>query len=282
MEIEDTLFRIKKEMEHSITTATYNGEQKRNGLEAKKALICSSGLINHIHEYVKKDLIHNGVKATSIFPPIGKTKPELKVTGMLKQKKQDIAIKPIHLNYAKERVTWGPLAHEDKWDNLGRNLTEQMMTINVRSQMSSVSKNADTLFERTYAESSNLHEIHKKMVLGEVFLIPTHEYCEEQMRNNQVAFKEKRVNIEKYISFFSQISGRESEYDSPLKYERCALLIVDFRQERPKLYKSTEALKEDGLLSRDFNVDMRMLDVEHFIPDMLMMYHQRFNVLNFA
>lgn len=282
MGVEEALCQIKREIEQSITTATFNGEIKENGLEAKKALICSSGLINYIHEYIKEELIQHGVNQKYVFPPIGKTKPELKVTGLLKQKKQDVSVKPEHIPSIKEKVSWGPLAYEDKYDEFGRALTEQILTINVRSQLSSLAKNADTLFERTYAESSNLHEIHRKMVLGEVFLIPTHEYCDEKMKENKIAWKSNRVNIEKYISFFSHISGRTSEHDSGLKYERCVLLIVDFRHNIPKVYTSTDELKKDGLLSKDFSMDMRMLDLENFVPDLLSVYHERFDVTHLA
>ena len=280
MTIEECLLHIKREMETCITTAQFNGEQKENGLEAKKALICSSGLINHLHEYIKSDFIHHGVREQNVYPPVGERKPELRVTGLLKQKKQDIAIKPPHIEPKRQKITWGPLAFENKYDQFGTELTQEILSVNVRSQLSSLSKNTDTLFERTYAESTNLHEIHKKMVLGEVYLIPIYEYDEEQMKENQVGFKEKQVNLEKYISFFSQINGRTSEEDSGFKYERCALLLVDFRKDVPKLYQNTAELKADGLIPKDFPLDYRSLDLEHFTTDLLTVYHQRFNILH--
>ena len=212
---------------------------------AKKVLICSSGLINHLHEYIKYEFIHSGVDPQNVYPPLGEKKPELKLTGLLKQKKQDVAIKPTHLQPVKQKITWGPLAFENKTDAYGPELTQEILSVNVRSQLSSLAKNSDTLFERTYAESTNFHEIHKKMVLGEVFLIPTHEYDEECMKQNQIGFKETSVKLEKYISFFSQLTGRTSATDSGYKYERCALLIVDFRHDIPKLYTSTEELKRN-------------------------------------
>lgn len=280
MNIEDVLCRIKGEMEESIETAMHRGVQKKHGLEAKKSLICSSQLINHIHEYIKIQLVQNGINAECVYPPLGHTKPELQLTGFLKQKRQDISVLPNHLQAVKQKVSWGPLSYEDKWDVFGRELTEQILTINVRSQLSSVSKNADTLFERTYAESSNFHELHKKMVLGEVYLIPTHEYCEEAMLQNRVAWSETQTNIEKYISFFSQISGREGEKDSPLKYEQCALMIADFRHETPVLYRSLDELKRDGLVSSTFEINKDVLSLGRFVPNLLSIYHQRFNAMN--
>lgn len=280
MTIEESLFEIRNEIEQAITTACFNGEEKENGLEAKKALICSSVPINYLHEYIKKEFVTHGVNDQYVYPPIGARKPELKLTGFLKQKKQDVAIKPVHITPTKQQVTWGPLAFEKKYDQFGPNLTQEILSVNVRSQLSSLGKNADTLFERTYAESTNLHEIHKKMVLGEVFLIPTHEYDDERMKQNQIGFKEIRVNLEKYISFFSEITGRQSEADSGFKYERCALLIVDFRSNVPKLYTSTEELKKDGLLAADFPIDLRPLDLANFVPDLLRIYQARFDLHN--
>lgn len=280
MTIEECLLRIKQDIEECITTAEFNGEKKENGLEAKKALICSSGLINHLHEYIKKEFVRNGVNQAHVFPPIGASKPELRVTGWLKQKKQDVVIKPPHIIQKKQKITWGPLAFEEKYDMFGREQTPEILTVNVRSQLSSLSKNCDTLFERTYAESANLHEIHKKMVLGEVFLIPVFEYDEECMKQNQIGFKKQPTNLEKYISFFSQISGRQSEEDSGFKYERCTLLLVDFRYDVPKLYQTIDELKAQRLIHNDFPLDLRPLNLQHFASDLLSVYHERFNVLH--
>lgn len=40
------------------------------------------------------------------------------------------------------------------------------------------------------------------------------------------------------------------------KYERCALLIVDFSKEIPKIYNTSEELKEDGLIYDDFALEL--------------------------
>lgn len=84
------------------------------------------------------------------------------MAGLLKQKDQDICITPKHLKKSPEILQDGLL-----WgtkDLYGQNFTEQTLTINVRSQISSIQKNFDTLFERTYAEAQNLHERCPKMV----------------------------------------------------------------------------------------------------------------------
>lgn len=280
MAIEEVLLQIKTEMEQAITSATFNGEKKANGLEAKKALICSSRVVNHLHEHIKEELIKHGVGRDKVFPPLGRTKPELKLAGYLKQKNQDICVKPSHIEMKKEKIHWGPLSYEEKWDAYGQELTEQILSINIRSQLSSVAKNSDTIFERTFAESSNFHELYRKMVLGEVCLIPVYEYCDEAMKRNEIGWKEPQTNLEKYISFFSEINGRKKIQDSNLKYERCALLIVDFRSSVPKLYNRTEELKEDGLVREGFSVEIEPISLKTFVPDLLHTYKRRFDLSN--
>lgn len=42
-------------------------------------------------------------------------------------------------------------------DKYGFEFTEHTLSVNVRSQLSSIAKNFDTLYERTFAEAINLH-----------------------------------------------------------------------------------------------------------------------------
>ena len=64
------------------------------GIKAKEAMIRSSRPINFIHEAVKADLIRKGIFADRIQPPIGASKPELKLAGFIKQKHQDVCVSP--------------------------------------------------------------------------------------------------------------------------------------------------------------------------------------------
>ena len=52
--------------------------------------------------------------------------------------------------------------------------------------MSSLAKNSDTLFERTFAEAQNLHMRYPDIVLGEVYLIPVHEYDDDMVKRGTV------------------------------------------------------------------------------------------------
>lgn len=93
-----------------------------------------------------------------IYPPIGSSSPEIKIKGFLKSKNQDVAIIPTEQLVALTNTTSPEV--------------EKVLSVNIRSQLSSLSKNIDTLYERTFAEALNLHLSYPKQCLGEVYLIP--------------------------------------------------------------------------------------------------------------
>jgi len=280
MNINECMKIIKREIESCISSSSNMGKTYENGSKAKESLIRSSRLIEYLHECVKYELLNNNIKSQNIFPPIGCSNPEIKVTGFLKQKDQDITVVPSNLEKKEVVVDWGPLSHENIKDLFGFEYTSNCLIINVRSQLSSLAKNADTLFERTFAEAMNLHTIYEEMVLGEVYLIPVYEYNESDAKINKVSFSKKKTNIEKYISFFSAISGRKSAADDEYKYERCALLIVDFSSDEPLIYNTTEELKEAKLVSKDFNLNYEKISFKDFIRDLIVIYSSRFDIDN--
>jgi hypothetical protein len=152
---------------------------------------------------------------------------------------------------------------------------EKILTVNIRSQLSSLGKNIDTLYERTFAEALNFHLSYPKQCLGEVYLIPTHEYDDRAMIQNTILFKAVS-KIEDYIRIFQAINSRHTTNKDEYKYERVCLLIVDFRQATPKLYSSTEELKNDGLIEKDSSVNMDNLAIKDFAKDLLNIYVERF------
>lgn len=176
-------------------------------------------------------------------------------------------------------IDWGPMAVQGKMDPYGYEFSTNTLVINIRSQMSSVAKNADTLFERTFAEALNLHMRYPEMVLGEVYLIPTHEYDTGEAKQNRVAFKRKPTDIEKYIGFFSSINNRVAGGE-PYMYERCALLVIDFRSDCPRLFRNNAELKAAGLISQDFQIEYSTLGFDNFAEDILRIYAQRYNINN--
>jgi hypothetical protein len=239
MTIQDAVINFKQLINDSIISG---------GNKAKTAMIRSSKPILNIHEAVKHELINRNINQSLFYPPLHNRSPEMKLAGALKQKNQDVCVRPNNINPIDETLIGGLL--DNIIDPYGYNFTEKTLVINVRSQISSIQKNFDTLFERTYAEAQNLHERCPNIVLGEVYLLAVPEYDDTFFGLNQIAHK--RLNqqlVEKYIKSFSAISNRVSIKGKYYKYESTCLLIVDFSQSIPKIYNTTQGLINDGLLS---------------------------------
>lgn len=243
-------------------------------------VIRSQKPINFIHEIIKQDLLFYNVRQSNIYPPLNSSKPEIKLAGFLKQKDQDICITPQNICKEKVLVNWGPLSFENKQDIYGFEFSQHCLVINVRSQMRSIAKNTDTLFERTFAESLNLHMRYPKMVLGELYVIPIKEYSLELSKNKQIGFEDKLINIEKYISFFHAISGRKNENVDLWKYEKCCLLIVNLCSDKPYFYNNSYELKEDNIISQNFQIEYADISFTNFTKDLLNIYATRFDIAN--
>lgn len=268
--IDDRLLEFKQLIENSIV---------EGGAKGKESMIRSSVLINLIHDAVKYEFIQAGVKHNNIYPHLGDTKPELKMAGFLKQKDQDICIVPSNIRKIPTTINWGPLAFENKTDLYGFDYSTNTLVVNVRSQMSSLAKNSDTLFERTFAEAQNLHMRYPNIVLGEVYLIPVHEYDDNLVKRNQVGFHDRQTNIEKYISFFNSINNRSTGGED-YAYERCALLVVDFNRPQPYLFRNSAELKRAGYISPSFGIEYSTLNFQGFVDDILGVYSERYDIRN--
>lgn len=261
MNIHQILLQIKNDFDRAITTARFNGNKYANGNKAKEALIRSQKIINLIHDFVKNDFINCGVPSKMIFPRVGSSNPEIKIKGFLKSKNQDVTIIPNENQIV--------LSDTDSPDN------ETILSVNIRSQLSSLAKNIDTLYERTFAEALNLHLSYPRQCLGEVYLIPTHEYDDKAMLKNKVAFKSVS-KIESYIKMFQAINNRRDAEKDGYKYERVCLLIVDFRKQNPKLYNTIDELKKDELVPQDSTVTLENLTSNNIAKDLLTVYRSRF------
>lgn len=251
----------------------------RGGAKGKESMIRSSHLINLIHDAVKKGFIDAGVNPANIYPHFGNTKPELKMAGFLKQKDQDVCIVPSNIKKVPTIINWGPLAFECKTDEYGYDYSTNSLVVNIRSQMSSLAKNSDTLFERTFAEAQNLHMRYPNIVLGEVYLIPVHEYDDDLVKCKVVGFKQRQTNLEKYISFFNSINRRADDGED-YAYERCALLIVDFNRSQPYLFRNSAELKQAGYISQNFGIEYATLNFQDFVSDILKIYSNRYDIKN--
>lgn len=287
--MQDAVNTVKADIETAITTG---GEQ------AKRSLINSQRPIKLIHNAIKTDLLNYHIDPSLINPhsthlarlitPPKRTynKPyvlrhsELTLAGYLKTKDQDISIIPDNIPPAPQTLTF-PTMLNSYTDILGHSLTESIISINVRSQLSSTDKNFDTLYERTFAEPLNLHRRCPKMVLGEVYMIILKEYDSDAAKLNIVQFNPAE-NIEKYIAAFQAINLRADENDEYWKYERCCLLVVDFDRPIPKIYNTSAELIQDGFLPPGSLVSMNGLDYQNFISDILNVYSARFPANTFT
>ena len=265
LSIQEAVDNFKKLIEDSIRVG---------GIFAKEAMIRSSKPINQIHEAVKSSLINTGIERFRIYPPLGASSPEMMLAGFIKQKYQDVCVAPKGYIPTTEILLDGLLLEER--DHYGKLYTERVLAVNVRSQISSLAKNFDTLYERTIAEAQNLHVRCPKMVLGEVYMIPVHEYDKHKAPKKQVAWHGTMSPIENYIKAFSAINMRTGSTDSHYKYERICLLIVDFKKIVPQIYNTDEELKADGLLPARSTATIAHLNYSSFISELMSIYIARF------
>lgn len=272
---------IKTEIEEAIQTASFAGTSYLNGQKAKEALIRSSRLILKIHEVTKHSLVNELLlkkQHFTIFPPLNTSSPELSITGFIKPKKQDIVILFDRDKPTPEKIKEGPLSGEV--DSIGKAISERSIVIGVRSQLSSVAKNFDTLMERAFAETLNLRLRLPKLVMGEIYLLPVLEYDDRAMESNKIRWKKKPVPVEKFIRTFLGISGRREEtyVAENYKYERSVLLLVDLKKSPPTVYTSLQELKDDGYVSKNFEGNYDLLSPIGFAKEIIESYKKRHSV----
>jgi hypothetical protein len=269
IKLQEAINEIKKLVENAI---------KKDGTTGKNNLIRSQKPIKLLHDVVKSELIKNKVKADLISPKLGESNGELALAGFFKRKNQDVSVTPNSLKKKEEILNFQGILYGQK-DEFGLKFTEQTLTINVRSQLSSSAKNFDTLYERTFAEALNLHLRSPKMVLGEFYMISVNEYDSTEANDKKIKYKNlKNVSshIEKYILSFGAVNGRKSDNADHYKYERVCLLIVDFSQKIPKIYNTDAELKKDNLLPKNTIASIENLSFPNFITDLLKVYSTRF------
>lgn len=251
-----------------------------SGSAGKRSLITSQQLINLLHEVVKNSLVVEGVNSSLLNPQIGQANGEKTLYGFLKTKKQDICVFPNNKNPRQEAIDFNGLYNTSSSDNYGELFTEHILSVNVRSQLSSLRNNIDTMFERTYAEPINLHRRVPKMVLGEVYLLSVRELDSTEVARNNFVYKPFTNStsryLEKYIKGFSALNLRASQRDDDFKYERVALILVDFSQNPVKVYDTTQELINDDLLPAGSTASLDNLCYEGFTRKLLDVYEQRF------
>lgn len=252
-----------------------------SGTNGKRSLIASQQLINLLHEVVKQTLVDIGnVNPQLIKPPIGQSNGEITLFGFLKDKKQDVCVFPNNKLPVNEAITFDGLFNTGVEEPYGELFSEHVLSINLRSQLSSLKGNIDTMYERTYAEPLNLHRRLPKMVLGEVYLLSLRELNKRKIADKEVDYlpvtNSVKKYLERYIKGFSALNMRASQTDDNFKYERVALVIVDFSRNPIKIYESTSELIEDNLLPENTDASMENLSFNGFIERLIQVYERRF------
>lgn len=240
-------------MKRAYEDAIRGGEHTDSSLR----LIRSKKLIEMLHEFATRELTRIGI------PPqwVHKDKP---IYGYPKAKTQDIMIQPPQ--------------------NSGRDLSVgPLMTINLRSQLSSIEKNYDTLFERLVAEALNLHNRFPYLVLGYIYLLPKTGYDDKAAKEKEVRFTE-RYDMEKYIQSFLSITNRNDPDDVRWKYERVCLLIVDFDQDPPIVMDDIRMFVQQGLAKKNFAnlLNFETLSSRNFFDELYKTMTKRYYLLRFT
>lgn len=253
---------------------------RQGGVTGKNNLIRSQQPVNLLHDAVKSAFIAQGVNTNLICPKLGTHRGELKLAGRLKFKDQDICLLPNNIQQQVETIAFDGLLNGEQ-DSYGKDYTEHILSVNVRSQLSSIEKNFDTLYERTFAETVNLHLRCPNMVLGEFYMIPVKPYNDEDAKNNSVSFL-NAIDLEKYIKAFSALNNRNMANGEGHKYERICLLIVDFDNPVPVIYNTTQELMDARLLPAASMADIDQMNLPTFVDSLLNIYQQRFGVGRFT
>lgn len=271
MTLQVCLNNIKTTVEDAIT---------KNGTVGKTSVIRSQSIINMLHEVVKTSLIQNGVNANLIHPPLGQSNGEKILAGFLKFKKQDICVFPNNKPQIIEPIDFNGLFTTGVTEPFGELFTEHILSVNVRSQLSSIGNNIDTMYERTYAEPLNLHRRLPKMVLGEVYLLSVRELDSTQVALKNVSYRPHTASvgryIERYIKGFAALNMRNSQRDDDFKYERVALILADFSKTPVKIYRNIAELNADGILPAGSTADMTNLSYDGFVDRLIEVYNKRF------
>jgi hypothetical protein len=274
--LETALTETRKILAQAITTATYEGKKHKDGQEAKNAAIRSQSPIRKLHQVVGDsvftEISSKGIRP-SMWPPVGKDSPELSVTGLLKAKKQDIAITVE--SHKAEKITTG--VQKGSVDPIGYNATNRALVIGIRSQLSSIEKNFDTLAERAFAETLNLSLRCPNITLGEVYLIPLNEFDDSKLKSNKMGFKSNPVNVAKFVRFFNAIThlSTSSKLRESYQYSATTLIVADFSQSKVRvLWDKADVTSAFG---KEMAADMTELLPDNFVKRISKRYVENLN-----
>ena len=104
-----------------------------------------------------------------------------------------------------------------------------LIMVGVRSQMSSVAKNALTYYESIIGECISLQDRFPMAVTGYVYLMPLHPII--------VGHEQEAINHARYGRMYDAITGRTGQTYRDVRgvYDQFAYMVVDFNQAPPTL-----------------------------------------------
>lgn len=119
-----------------------------------------------------------------------------------------------------------------------------LMMVGVRSQMSSVAKNALTYYEDIIGECISLQDRFPMAVIGYVYLMP--------VRSIKAGKEHETINHSRYSQLYDAITGREGQAYKDIRgvFDQFAYMIVEFDATPPAL--------RDDLLNPTINHDLKI------------------------
>lgn len=145
-------------------------------------------------------------------------------------------------------------------------ITGPLITISVKSQMSSIGKNFLTVYDRIVGEVLNIHNRFPLAVANCIYLYPIRGYNkpskvqhkEAYERIKQAIHKDELTNPEDYLKEqirfdvlnrkYGLITGREGTASFNDKHEHFCLLVIDFDKEIPDI-------RNDLVTHKDLSID---------------------------
>ena len=134
-----------------------------------------------------------------------------------------------------------------------------LVVIGVRSQMSSVGKNALTYYQDIVGECISLQDRFPLAVHGYAYLHPLHEFKGTQLT-------QRTPDHQRYARMYEAISGREGRNYGDIRglFDEFAYLIVDFGQQPPNVM--------DTLIPPDVQLD---LSIDTFVDRIVTTFQKR-------
>jgi len=138
-----------------------------------------------------------------------------------------------------------------------------LMMVGVRSQMSSVAKNALTYYEDIIGECISLQDRFPMAVIGYVYLMP--------VRPIKAGKEHETINHSRYSQLYDAITGREGQAYKDIRgvFDQFAYMVVEFDVNPPAL--------RDDLLNPAINHDLK---ISTFVDRMTNTFKSRHLFLN--